>query len=119
MERRYEAVRPPRFEIEQGLSGEQIRIKARRNIFALAFLPFWLVMWTFGGVMAITEFARTGEPFLAFWLCGWAVGWLAVALIMAWMIAGAELIAVTAGDLEISHRLFGFGRARCYRGSDI
>jgi hypothetical protein len=119
MARDYEAVRPPRFEIEQGLSGERIRIKARRNIFALAFLPFWLIGWTFGGVMAITEFARTGESFLAFWLCGWAVGWLSAILVLAWMAAGAEVIAVTAGDLEIGHCLFGLSRVRRYRGSEI
>lgn len=69
--------------------------------------------------MAVTEFARTGEPFLAVWLCGWAAGWLVAALIVAWMLGGAEVIAVTAGDLEIGHSLFGFSRVRRYRGSDV
>ncbi len=47
-------------------------------------LPFWLVMWTFGGVMAITEFARTESRFciLALRVGGWMV---AVALIVAWL----------------------------------
>jgi hypothetical protein len=116
---RYEAVREPRFEIEHGLGGERIRVKARRNVFALAFLPFWLLLWTFGGIMALAEFMRTGEPFLALWLTLWAVSWVAVLLILAWMIAGAELIGVTGGDLEVAQSLFGWKHSRLYRGSEV
>jgi hypothetical protein len=116
---RYEAVKPPRFTVEQGLGGEQIRVPARRKAVAFLFLPFWLLFWTMGGVMAIIELQRTGEPLLAIWLCGWAAGWLSVFLVIAWMIWGAELIGTPAGDLEIGHSLFGWTRSRLYRGRDI
>lgn len=119
MARRYEEARAPRFIIERGLRGEQIRVPARRNIFALLFLPFWLFFWTIGGIFAIGEFARTGEAFLALWLCGWAVGWLAAAGVIAWMLCGAELLRVTGGDLEIGESLFGWARTRLYRGGEV
>ena len=105
---RYEAVREPRFEIEQGLGGLRIRVPARRNLFALAFLPVWLLGWTFGGIMAFGEFLRTGEPFLAIWLCGWAAGEVGAFLTIAWMVAGAELIEVSGGDLKAGQSLLGF-----------
>lgn len=116
---RYESVKPPRFEVEQGLGGERIRIRARRNIFALLFLPIWLVLWTIGGIAAIVEVARTGDPFLVLWLCGWALAWVAAALILAWMAAGSESIGLNAGDLEIGQSLFGLTRRRLYRGRDV
>ncbi|HEV2817259.1 MAG TPA: hypothetical protein VGW40_08595 [Allosphingosinicella sp.] len=116
---KYETVRPPRFEVEQGLGGERIRVRARRNLFMLLFLPFWLIVWTGGGIAAAAEFARTGEPFLALWLCGWALGWIFAVLMLAWMLAGAELIGVNAGDLEIEQSLFGLTRRRLYCGRDV
>jgi hypothetical protein len=115
----YQAVKPPRFEIEQGLGGERIRIGARRRIFILIFLPIWLVGWTIGGVSAFAQFLRGGEPFLAIWLCGWTVAWLAVFLALAWSLWGVELIGVVGGDLEVGESLLGFTRMRLYRGSDV
>lgn len=116
---RYETVKPPRFEVEQTAGGERIRVRIRRNVFALLFLPVWLVLWTIGGIAAMTELARGGEPFLAVWLCFWAVAELAVILSLAWLIWGAELIGVIGGDLEIGQRLFGLTRSRLYRGRDV
>jgi len=116
---RYEAVKPPRFEIEQGLGGERIRIRARRNLFPLLFLPVWLAFWTVGGVTAAAQFMRTGEAFLAIWLVAWAAGELGVAFALGWMLWGVELIGVTGGDLQIEQRLLGLTRSRLYRGRDI
>ena len=39
----YESVARARFEIERTPDGEQVRIKARRQIFAMLFLPLWLI----------------------------------------------------------------------------
>jgi hypothetical protein len=116
---RYEEVKPPRFEIEQGLGGERIRVRAQRNIFALLFLPLWLIGWTIGGVAAIRQLLSTGQIFLLVWLCGWALGWLFATATIAWMIGGSELIGTTGGDLEIGHSLLGLTRSRLYRGRDV
>jgi hypothetical protein len=115
----YEPVKPPRFEIEQDMGGERIRVRARRNVFVLLFLPFWLVMWTIGGIAAVGQFLQTREPFIGLWLCAWAAGWLLAATTIAWMLWGSEVIGVIGGDLEIGHSLLGWTRSRLYRGSDI
>jgi hypothetical protein len=119
MAKRYEAAKAPRFEIERGVGGERIRVPARRNWPAMLFLPVWLIGWTIGGIAAIVELLRTGEPFLALWLVGWAVGWLGAAGVVAWMGWGAEILRVSGGDLELGESLFGWTRARLYRGGDV
>jgi hypothetical protein len=116
---RYEEVKAPRFRVEQGLGGEQIRIKPRGGVFPFLFLPVWLVGWTAGGIAAIGEFLRNQQPFLAVWLCGWAVGWIFVAFTLAWMAFGTEWIGVSGGDLELGYSLFGFSRSRLYHGREI
>jgi hypothetical protein len=108
-----------RFVVDRVDGVEQLRIPNRRNWFAIVFLSFWLVMWTFGGIAAMLEVARTGEPFLYVWLCGWAAGWIFAALTIGTQLAGAEIIRVQGQDLETSNG-FGFLRStRRYRGSDI
>ncbi len=119
MAKTYEKPKPPRFRIEQGPWGERIRIRARHRVFALPFLILWISLWTLGGIAAFVEFARTGEPFLATWLIIWALSWLVVALIIAWMITGSEILRVSTGDLEIGHSLLGWMRVRTYRGAEI
>ena len=116
---RYEAVKPPRFEIEHGPGGERIRVRARRNVLALLFLPFWLAGWTLGGIVVVAELARTGEAFLAIWLCAWAAAEAGAILALAWMLRGAELIGVSGRDLEIAQSLFGWKRGRLYRGGEV
>src|SRR5580658_114042 len=39
---RYQRIAEPRFAVETTADGEQIRIRARRRLFAMLFLPFWL-----------------------------------------------------------------------------
>jgi hypothetical protein len=98
---------------------EQIRIPVKRQWFILLFVPFWLLFWTFGGIAAASDFVRTGEPFLAFWLCGWVAGELFAIVLLGDQIAGSETIRTIGRDLEISG---GFGpvrRTRLYRGDQI
>lgn len=116
---RYEPVSKERFSIEETIDGERIRIKAPRQIFAMFFLPFWLVMWTIGGVAALQSLITRFEPFLLFWLLGWAAGWTAVAGTLVWMFSGSELLRVDQNDLEIVHHALGFSRRWLYQGSQI
>jgi len=57
---------------------KQIRIPGRRNWVVVAFLLFWLVMWTFGGLAAIISLVVGGSLFSLVWLCFWAAAWLFV-----------------------------------------
>ena len=45
MATKYEPIASPRYVVESDGSGERIRIKARRQILALLFLPIWLAGW--------------------------------------------------------------------------
>jgi hypothetical protein len=116
---RYQPVASPRFRIVRDAGGEHIRIAARRQWFALLFLPVWLTGWTIGGGAAILALFTEFQLFLLVWLIGWAAGWLFAAGTIAWMLAGAETIRVTGGDLEIAHRIAGLSRRWLYRGGEV
>src|SRR5471032_320619 len=98
MASRYQPIAEPRFGIEQTPEGEQIRVRAARQIFPLLFLPFWLVGWTIGGVVAGWQMVAQFQPFLAIWLCFWAVGWVAAAGTIVWMLTGSETLRVVGRD---------------------
>jgi hypothetical protein len=119
MPARYEPIDNPRFTIAQTPEGEQIRIKPRRQIFLMLFLPIWLAAWTAGGVAAIYAISTRFEPFLLVWLCGWAVGWIFAAGTLVWMAAGAETLRMIGPDLEIGHHILGVSRRWLYQGSQI
>ncbi|NKJ01566.1 hypothetical protein [Novosphingobium sp. SG707] len=67
---RYHPLGKERFTVERTFEGEQIRIKAKRQIVPMLFLPVWLAGWTAGDIAAITQLMQHFEPFLVFWLCG-------------------------------------------------
>ena len=114
-------VKPPdvRFRVENVEGVEQIVIPSGRRWFGLVFMGVWIAFWSFGGVMAIREFLRTGEAFLALWLMGWAIGWIFVALCIAWQLTGVEILRVRHGALEHRWRLIGFERGKRYELSHI
>ncbi|MBA5778824.1 hypothetical protein H2509_16990 [Stappia sp. F7233] len=75
-------------------------MKARRHLFALPFLIFWLGAWTIGGFSALTRLINgsieesVGRYFTIFWLGGWAIGWLLVFFTVTWMLFGKEFIII-------------------------
>jgi hypothetical protein len=115
----YEKVAVPRFVVEPTEAGEQVRVRARRQVFPMMFLPVWLAGWTFGGAMAISQFISQFQPFLAIWLCFWAVGWVVVAGALAWMFTGSETLRVVGSDLEIAQHAMGLSRRWLYEGTQI
>lgn len=98
---------------------ETLRIPPRRQWFAVAFLPVWLILWTLGGVQAIGQLAEDFSLFLVVWLCLWAVGLVFVVLTLAMQVAGAETVRVIRGDLELSNGIGPFRRTWRYRGAAI
>ncbi|MDB5433646.1 MAG: hypothetical protein JWP35_4762 [Caulobacter sp.] len=115
----YEPIASARFSIETKESGEQIRVKARRQIFPMLFLPVWLAGWTAGGVTAMGQVIHHFEPFLVLWLCGWAVGWVMVAGTLTWMFTGSETLRVVGSDLEVAQHALGWSRRWLYEGGRI
>jgi hypothetical protein len=119
MTSQYQPVREPRFSVEQTSEGEQIRIKARRQWFAMLFLPVWLTGWTFGGASAVGQILSQFEWFLAIWLCFWAAGWVVAAGTLLWMAVGSETLRVVDGDLEVAQNALGLSRRWLYEGRQI
>jgi hypothetical protein len=115
----YQPIAQPRFAIEQTPEGEQVRVKARRQIFTLLFLPVWLTLWTIGGGVAASQMMTHLEPFLAIWLCFWALGWVMAAGTLVWMVAGSETLRIVGGDLEVAQHMFGLTRRWLYEGRQI
>lgn len=115
----YEPVAKARFTVEQTDDGEQISLKAKRQIFPMLFLPVWLAGWTAGGLATINQILDQFEPFLAIWLCGWAVAWIAVVASLAWLFAGSETLRAVRSDLEIAQRALGLSRRWSYQGTQI
>jgi len=116
---RYEPIAKPRFQIERAGVGEQIRVKARRRVWPMVFLPFWLTAWTAGGIGAIYALFQDFQPFLVLWLCFWAVAWVAVAGVLVWMFTGSETVRVVDSDVEIAHHALGMTRRWLYEGRRV
>ena len=68
---------PPRSRVQELGDDLIVRFRPRRSWGELAFLTFWLLAWTGGGIGAFAAFAgadRGARVFLAVWLCGWLFG---------------------------------------------
>jgi hypothetical protein len=115
----YVPLSKPRFVIDGSGATETIRIKARRQIFALLFLPVWLAGWTAGGIAAITQMIKAFQPFLLIWLCFWVVAWIAVVGTLAWMLFGVETLSVVDRNLEVGIEIGPWKRVKTYDGSQI
>ncbi|MES2054442.1 MAG: hypothetical protein V4564_00765 [Pseudomonadota bacterium] len=119
MANRYVEPSTARHSVERIDGVEQIRVPVRRQWYALVFIAVWLILWTIGGIAAMSELARHFEPFLVFWLSGWAIGWLFAALTVAGQIGGSEVIRVVNRDLEVSSGVGLLRRTWHYRGDAI
>jgi hypothetical protein len=115
----YETLGKERFVIDRGGSVEMIRIKARRQVFVLLFLPVWLTLWTVGGIVAFAQVIQEFSLFLCLWLCGWALGWIFAASTVAWMLMGSETIRVVGQDLEVGVEIGPWTRRKLYQGGQI
>jgi hypothetical protein len=98
-------------------NGITVTIKAKKNWFLLAFLPFWLTGWTIGGIAAISALitGKSEGPFLIIWLCGWIVGETLVILIWSWTAFGQEVISIRDGSFLHRREVLGRGLSREFR----
>ena len=115
----YETLGKERFVIDRSGPVEMIRVKARRQVFVLLFLPVWLTLWTAGGIAAFTQVIHEFSLFLCLWLCGWALGWIFAASTVAWMLMGSETLRVLGQDLEVGVEIGPWARRKLYQGGQI
>jgi hypothetical protein len=94
-----------------------VSFRRRRSGGTVAFLSVWLLIWTGGGLAAISNLKSAspgGRAFLVVWLCGWALAEVAVICIVAWQLRGRESLTVMQDRLEVRQGLARFCLTRRY-----
>jgi hypothetical protein len=113
----------PRHRVVTLPDGIAIHIPSRRHIFAMLFLPAWLVGWGFGELSVMRELLDPSnkEPaaFPIAWLVAWTAGGAFAALVLLWLIGGREIVSVTGMMLQIRYDVFGIGYNRRYDLSQV
>lgn len=111
-----------RGQVERTATGLKITIPAKRNIFVVLFLGFWLIGWSFGEVAVLIQvFSAEKAPkiFLFAWLGGWTVGGVFAIYAWLWNIKGKEIINITRSELQHIHQLPIYKRSKEYDLSSI
>ena len=97
--------------------GDRLIVRFQPSRAGIVFLAVWLAGWTGGGIGALHALAGGGwgeRAFLLLWLGGWAAGECAVICILAWKLAGREVLTVTAQRLEMRREIGRFSSMQPY-----
>lgn len=102
----------------------QVTIPARKNIFIIAFLSFWMLGWLFGEVSVIGALIPGSSPagtdvFLVIWLAGWTLGGVMVLYVLAWNFAGKEVVIARPEAIEIQRNVLFIKRNKKYSAISI
>ena len=111
------AVPGNRAAVSQTPTGLEITVPAKRSVFIILFLAFWLVMWVVGEVSAFKQVATSGKAlsenlFMVAWIGGWTVGGAFAIYTWLWTIAGKEKLRLAPPNLVLRREVFGLGRSR-------
>jgi hypothetical protein len=101
------------------LEGLEVVIPAKRNLFIVLFLTFWLAGWAFGEGAVALQLLRPTESnaptlFLAAWLGMWTIGGGVAVYTWAWMLFGKERVVLGASSLAIGREVLGLTRRKEY-----
>ncbi len=104
---------------EDTLGGLEVVIPARRNLFIVLFLTFWLAGWAFGEGAVVLQLMNPTQPnapklFLAAWLGMWTIGGGVAMYTWAWMLFGKERVVLGTSSLAIARDILGVRRTREY-----
>ena len=99
--------------------GLEIEIPAKRNLFLVAFLSFWLCGWAFGEVsvsrqLLDSKFSESPDLFLIAWLGMWTIGGAFAVYAWTWMLLGKERIVLGSATLAIVRDVAGYKRRKEY-----
>ncbi|NVM79510.1 hypothetical protein FHW83_005351 [Duganella sp. SG902] len=112
-----------RFHTEATADGLKVVIPARRNWVTVLFLSAWLGGWAMGETNVAGQLlhggGKTAAAFLVFWLVAWTLGGIFALGSVLWQLAGREVL--TANSTALIHRveIFGLGVNRSYAASGI
>jgi hypothetical protein len=111
-------VTPPqrRSTVQQTAEGVRYEMPPKRHLFALVFLPVWLVGWCIGEIAVIREllWARGANLFLIVLLLAWTFGGAFALFAFLWQLAGKDVVIITPDALTVKREIAGFGWAREY-----
>ena len=99
-----------------------VSFRPRRMWSVFAFLSIWLTLWTFGGLMAMTQLGKVGPGGTAFflvWLSGWAFGEFFAAGVIAWQLVGRTVLTVSDEALEIRWEIRRLARTKQYELASV
>ncbi|MBL9051781.1 MAG: hypothetical protein JNK19_16835 [Tabrizicola sp.] len=108
-----------RFSIEADGEAERLVVPADQSDIATMFLSLWFFGWTLAGFSAISRLAQVNVLSDLVWPIGWAVAWCAIALLLAWMLTGREILRFIGDDLEVTREILGRARRRLYAGGEV
>jgi hypothetical protein len=128
----------PRYTSENTGSSLKITIPSKKNWFIIIFLGFWLTIWAVaevgvvgGMILGVIQMLIEGKflelliegliggLFMLVWLALWTAGGGFALYTWFWNITGKEVIEVTDESIQISHRIFSFGKPKEYTISHI
>lgn len=103
--------------------GLLIRIPSHGHWSVMLFLLLWLCGWLLGEVSAIRALlepeSTAAGSFLLLWLAGWTLGGGFAIYCLAWMAFGEEVVRLKADSLSIKRDIWGLGKVRAFRLSEI
>lgn len=113
-----------RAKVVNRISGLEVVIPSKMNVFITLFLCAWMGGWVMGESFAIGSLFNDDIPvfantFLLFWLTGWTIGGGFVIYTILWQIAGKERVVADRGLLEISKGVSFLSRKKTYDISSI
>lgn len=92
-----------RMTLRETADGLGIHVPAERNGTLIIFLTIWLAGWTVGEVLAFVNILGTeslaSNAFLIFWLVLWTFGGLLAFWMLLWQFFGTERLFITGGAL--------------------
>jgi len=112
-------------------------IRPRRDLFALLFLGWWIVLWAVGEITLTNIMAggaqaflsghvpntistfRTMWPLIAAGLIGWTILGAGMIIGLVWELAGHEELASTPAALTISRRVFLKSASKAFAADQI
>ena len=105
----------PRARMTENNQELRVTVPARRDIFALVFISFWLVGWAFGEVtvcVGLLTGKATGavDLLLLAWLLVWTCGGIWAVFNWCWNAKGHEEITVNGDTFAVRYSAFGIGR---------
>ena len=108
-----------RYRSEVTPDGYRVVIPVTRNWFVILFMYAWLTGWAFGELNVSAQLARGGDKmpaaFLSFWLVCWTLGGLLWIATLIWQLAGREVVSIGPTMLSYRGEAFGLGRTSSFR----